>query len=244
MYICGEKISQIGNVLVTTSDRNLLDNSAFIADVTATNDYYPFGMSIANRSFSSGGYRYGFRIYNPSLGKFLSVDPIANEYPFYSTYHFAGNMPIFAKDLDGREPDVINGKLVGYRIKADQGPTHIAKDINNPDNQKKYGYCLIEPIEWTELIDDSANQIYWGAQNISGDRYDKHNDDYKHVAIHPGELVNIVGDCDDCSEPTPPEEPKREVVELEQSPLSEKADMVKARTYSFTVNDAFIGGGE
>ena len=46
---------------------------------------------------------YGMRIYDPRLGKFLSVDPIAREYPFYSPYHFAGNNPIKNLDLDGLE---------------------------------------------------------------------------------------------------------------------------------------------
>jgi hypothetical protein len=44
------------------------------------------------------------RLYNPAIGKFLSVDPIANEYPFYSPYHFAGNSPVMKIDLDGLEP--------------------------------------------------------------------------------------------------------------------------------------------
>jgi RHS repeat-associated protein len=53
--------------------------------------YYTFGSAMSTRAI--GGYRYsfngketdsetglqdyGFRIYNPSLGKFLSVDPLA-----------------------------------------------------------------------------------------------------------------------------------------------------------------------
>lgn len=49
-------------------------------------------------------YDYGFRIYNPAIGKFLSVDPLTKSYPWYSPYHFAGNQPIVAIDLDGAEP--------------------------------------------------------------------------------------------------------------------------------------------
>ena len=47
---------------------------------------------------------YGFRIYNPALGKFLSVDPLSPQYPYYSPFQFAGNMPINCIDLDGGEP--------------------------------------------------------------------------------------------------------------------------------------------
>ena len=46
---------------------------------------------------------YGFRIYNPTIGKFLSVDPLTNSYPWYTPYQFAGNKVIGAIDLDGLE---------------------------------------------------------------------------------------------------------------------------------------------
>jgi hypothetical protein len=48
----------------------------------------------------------------------LSVDPLTEDYPFFSPYHFAGNTPIIAIDLDGAEPKVglptkvINGVTV------------------------------------------------------------------------------------------------------------------------------------
>jgi len=48
-------------------------------------------------------YDYGFRIYNPAIAKFLSVDPLSAEYPWYTPYQFAGNKPIYAIDLDGLE---------------------------------------------------------------------------------------------------------------------------------------------
>jgi len=46
---------------------------------------------------------YGMRIYNPRLGRFLSVDPLSKEYPWNSTYAFAENDPINFIDLDGCE---------------------------------------------------------------------------------------------------------------------------------------------
>ena len=49
---------------------------------------------------------YGMRIYNGRLGKFLSVDPLTKNYPWYSQYHFAGNSPIAKIDLDGGEPKI------------------------------------------------------------------------------------------------------------------------------------------
>jgi RHS repeat-associated protein len=46
---------------------------------------------------------YGFRLYNPGLGRFLSVDPLREKFPWNSTYAFAGNTPVQAIDLEGAE---------------------------------------------------------------------------------------------------------------------------------------------
>ncbi len=87
-------------------------------------DYYPFGMVPPGRQYTAGlGYRYGFngkendnevkgegnqqdygmRIYDPRLGRFLSVDPLSKSFPHYTPYQFAGNKPIAFIDLDGGE---------------------------------------------------------------------------------------------------------------------------------------------
>lgn len=49
-------------------------------------------------------YDYGFRIYDPRLGKFLSVDPLQKQFPWLTPYQFSANSPILFIDLDGREP--------------------------------------------------------------------------------------------------------------------------------------------
>jgi RHS repeat-associated protein len=81
------------------------------------------------RSYSAGGYRYGFngkendnevkgegsqqdygmRIYDPRLGKFISLDPLTKTYPSLTPYQFASNSPIKCIDIDGMEGDPIKG---------------------------------------------------------------------------------------------------------------------------------------
>lgn len=56
-------------------------------------------------------YDYGFRIYNPNLGRFLSVDPLFKDYSFLSPYIFAENKVIECIDLDGLE-SVPAGKII------------------------------------------------------------------------------------------------------------------------------------
>ncbi|MDX2173676.1 MAG: RHS repeat-associated core domain-containing protein [Bacteroidota bacterium] len=94
-----------------------------IAQANTKTSYYAFGSPMPNRQFNNGNYRYGFngkendnevkgtgnqqdygkRIYDPRIGKFLSVDPLQQNYPELTTYQFASNSPIQAIDLDGLE---------------------------------------------------------------------------------------------------------------------------------------------
>jgi len=48
-------------------------------------------------------YDYGFRIYDPRLVRFKSVDPLSKNHPSWSPYPFAMNRPIDGIDLDGLE---------------------------------------------------------------------------------------------------------------------------------------------
>src|SRR5205085_761147 len=49
-------------------------------------------------------YDYGARVYDPRVGRFLSVDPLDRKFPWYTPYQFTGNNPIQNIDLDGLEP--------------------------------------------------------------------------------------------------------------------------------------------
>lgn len=57
-------------------------------------------------------YDYGFRIYNPQIGRFLSLDPLQTKFPWYTPFQFSGNSPILNVDLDGREEKSIWQNLV------------------------------------------------------------------------------------------------------------------------------------
>lgn len=124
-----ELSNHLGNVLVVVSDKKLplftTPNvlSGFNADVLTYSDYYPFGMLVPNRTYSTPAYRYGFngkendneimgegnfqdygmRMYNPRIGRFFNVDPLTPEYPELTPYQFASNRPIDGIDLDGLE---------------------------------------------------------------------------------------------------------------------------------------------
>ncbi|MGL6266709.1 MAG: RHS repeat domain-containing protein, partial [Chitinophagaceae bacterium] len=133
-HVVYELTNHLGNVMATISDKKLFSNivipetgaaAFYYPEVLSQTDYYAFGQEIKERAYRiSGGYRYGFngkendsevkgegnqqdygfRIFDPRLGRFLSVDPLYREYTMLSTYQFAGNRPIVAIDLEGLEP--------------------------------------------------------------------------------------------------------------------------------------------
>jgi RHS repeat-associated protein len=125
-----ELSNHLGNVLTTITDRKLgISNTTngplnyYKPEYVSVTDYDPFGMQLNDRVLNSGSNRYGFngkendnevkgdgnqqdygfRIYDPRLGRFLSVDPLTKSYPELTPYQFASNTPIQAIDLDGLE---------------------------------------------------------------------------------------------------------------------------------------------
>jgi RHS repeat-associated protein len=98
----------------------------YTADMVNAQDYYPFGMAMPGRSYLATGalnYRFGFngkendneakgnggqidygmRVYDPRVGKFLSVDPLTSQYPALTPYQYASNSPVDGIDEDGLE---------------------------------------------------------------------------------------------------------------------------------------------
>jgi len=130
-----ELSNHLGNVLSVISDRRLaFDSDAngttnyYEADVMSSMDYDPYGMLLTGRNWEEVSeprygfngkesdtetygigniYDYGFRIYNPRLGKFLSIDPLYKFYSQLTPYQFASNTPICAVDIDGQESKIV-----------------------------------------------------------------------------------------------------------------------------------------
>ena len=96
-----------------------LDDSA---NIISYEEYHPFGSSsyrsgdnaaeVSLKRYKYNGkeqddetglYNYGMRFYSAWLCRFVSVDPLKDDYPHYTTYQYAGNKPITYIDLDGLE---------------------------------------------------------------------------------------------------------------------------------------------
>ena len=48
-------------------------------------------------------YPFKYRTYDPAIGRFWSIDPVAENYPHNSTYAFAENRVVESIDLEGKE---------------------------------------------------------------------------------------------------------------------------------------------
>jgi len=126
-----ELANHLGNVLSTLSDKKIgvslngTDVAYYQPEVLSQQDYYPFGMLQPGRRFALGGaYRYGFngkendnevkgeggqqdygmRIYDPRVGRFLSVDPLIKDFVGQSPFSFAANNPLRLIDNNGMAP--------------------------------------------------------------------------------------------------------------------------------------------
>jgi len=171
-----EITDHLGNVNVVLSDRKYAiddDNDGavdyFSPDILMTMDYYPFGQAITCRSTNSSNYKYGyngmekddevsdegnsytteFRQYDPRLGRWKSLDPLMEEFPWMSPFVAFDNNPIYFVDPyglasesgdDSGGGDANDGtgdnksKPTGLPESAEDGSTHTA------DNGKDYLY--------------------------------------------------------------------------------------------------------
>jgi RHS repeat-associated protein len=169
-----ELSNHLGNVLAVVSDKKLYHpKTGWMAQVLTAQDYYPFGMTMGGtngRYYTAGEkYRYSFngkeddtesgiqdygmRMYDKSIGRFLSVDPLTDEYPFYSPYQFASNTPILAVDVDGLESSEVPNWTEKFEEGFEKGFNDIPRAIiHNIEEALKSRYCPTGDCKGADLI--------------------------------------------------------------------------------------------
>ncbi|RZJ76297.1 MAG: RHS repeat-associated core domain-containing protein [Flavobacterium sp.] len=162
---------QQGNARVSFEDQG------GVAVVRQENSYYPFGLTMpgsvlptaANKNLYNGGSEWQddfadlpdlqqtfYRMYDPALGRFIAVDPMAEASDSDGPYHYALNNPIMFNDPLG---DVAQGATMAsygwssYRTGSGSG---------NHWSDKNYGFLPNESF-WNKVYDmtDAPYGGYW-----------------------------------------------------------------------------------
>lgn len=126
-----ELTDHLGNVCAVVTGRLLDGNGGGTpkqAELVSAQGYEPFGSLLPGRNYSSDAYRFGFqgqekddevfgstgsaisfeyRVHDARVGRFLSIDPLAQDFPWNSPYAFSENRVIDAFELEGAEATLI-----------------------------------------------------------------------------------------------------------------------------------------
>ncbi len=117
----------LGNIRLSYSDKDN-DGSVNRTEIVEENDYYAFGLKQkvpgalvlnSNYKYKYNGkelqdelglnmYDYGARNYDPALGRWMNIDPLAEKYPGLSPYVYCLNNPVIHTDPTGRS---VNGEF-------------------------------------------------------------------------------------------------------------------------------------
>ncbi|HFK5510029.1 TPA: RHS repeat domain-containing protein, partial [Elizabethkingia anophelis] len=130
------------------------------AEIIEENNYYPFGLkhqgynssSLANNAYQykyqgqelqeNGWYSFKWRNYIPELGRFFNVDPLAEKFPYNSTFAFSENAVIAHRELEGLEKVPVNDEPLFDRAKKGfntflSGISNYIKEISDVSREKQ-----------------------------------------------------------------------------------------------------------
>ncbi|NEN25816.1 RHS repeat-associated core domain-containing protein [Cryomorpha ignava] len=162
-----------------------LNNSSAVLKTTGTlinrEEYYPFGETSfgsyqykryryngKEKDEESGLYEYGQRYYAPWLCRFVSVDPIAEDYPQLSSYNYAGNKPITHVDIEGLQSSDDSEKKSEPNFNtytSPSGDTFIASGVHNVASAKGKSEVMTTAGVMVETRTNAVLQFDWGGNN-------------------------------------------------------------------------------
>ncbi|MDR2057209.1 MAG: DUF6443 domain-containing protein [Dysgonamonadaceae bacterium] len=135
--------------------RDHLGNNRIVADQTGnivqSTQYYPFGMVLKETGREKQAFKFGnkeldimnglnlydfwARNYDPATGRFLTIDPMAEKYPWISPYAYCLNNPVLFIDPDGMSTHL---NRLGYIVQEnddDDNSVYYHYDLSNWDSQ-------------------------------------------------------------------------------------------------------------
>ncbi|MCL4283352.1 MAG: hypothetical protein KJZ58_13960 [Flavobacteriales bacterium] len=212
-----ELADHLGNVRATVSGQLLPGNNAgspYQPELVSAQGYEPFGSLLPGRNYSSttDTYRYGFqgqesdgeingernsyafeyRIHDPRVGRFLSIDPLSRKYPFYTPYSFSGNRVIDSREIEGLEPrQEIYGpdKLVPVLVVPASSTIQVPIHPGGLDYLKDKGPTPSPPMTWRQKaqLADLVLPIEFWSNVLDGENLDGSK------ATFGGAMLNTLG---------------------------------------------------
>ena len=168
--------------------------------------YYPFGLSMEGAwiagstddprmdyryngkelSQVTGLMAYGARYYDPAIGRFGGVDPLAEKYPGYSPYTYVYDNPLSYIDPDGKEGIIVAGQ---------------------PGDHKNQQHFLINGLDRAKSLQTQYNKegngekvtflVYNNGDPSNGGYSKKTIEAYQKKAKQAGITMKVVSDSDD-----------------------------------------------
>ncbi len=153
--------------------------------------YDPWGLELTGLGFQYGGikankylyngkeliednglqyYDYGARMYDPAIGRWGVVDPLAEVYSSYSNYSYVVNNPVNAVDPDGRLIIFINGNHYGSGGKKKYWGS-FADRVGNQLNDQNHVFIDGSMGGYAGLYDTSPTSMYRSQQLSGKSRY-------------------------------------------------------------------------
>ncbi|WP_281987863.1 DUF6443 domain-containing protein [Aquimarina aggregata] len=210
----------LGNIRLSYSDK---DNNGNIitSEIVEEKSYYPFGLqhkgynnviSGTEHPYGFNGKEeqeelglnwldYGFRNYDAALGRWMNIDPLADDYYSLSPYTYTANNPVYFIDPDGKRIDISytyqqdkDGNDVldddGNRIKTGVNINITGKLINFSDNDVDLVEALTDIIG---SLEETFSGEYAGLEvsttaniTIAESMEDVAEDDHLFVLAEPG----------------------------------------------------------
>ena len=159
-------------------------------DNTATENKYLYNGKEMQDDFGLGWYDYGARMYDPTIGRFTGVDPLADEFYELSPFNYASSSPIVNIDLWGLQAWDINNEWDEKTIAKYQ--EYVAGRINEYiENDEKF---TCEDLAANLLIDfASENGLPVSFSNESGLILDAGNEAYDNIEDFRNDVLETTG---------------------------------------------------